>query len=88
MLDRAAILDLPVAELSALRLTTDCLSDHDVALIGFQRTKRISKAARKAWEAGDPAPMLAEVKARRGEIDSRWAEAILDLGQHFCFPIL
>ena len=33
-------------------------------LLGYQRTKQISRRSRLAWEAGDPAPLDAEVRAR------------------------
>ncbi len=68
MLDRPAIQELPTDELAELGLKTHTLDDTDVMLIGFQRTKQISKQARKAWEAGDTAPMAAEVAQNRDRI--------------------
>ena len=68
MLDRAAIDILPTDDLDTLGLHTDSLSDAAVMFMGYQRTKQISKETRKAWDAGDTAPMAAEVSRRRGEI--------------------
>lgn len=49
-------------------LTADALSDRAIALLGYQRTKQISRRARRAHEAGDPAPLAAEVAGRREAI--------------------
>lgn len=68
MLDREAIQNFPTDELDALALNSASLSEQAVALIGFQRTKQISQQSRKAWEAGDHAPMAREVRERRSEI--------------------
>ncbi len=68
MLDRAAIDTTPTDELEALGLRSQSLSDAAVMLMGFQRTKQIDNRARKAWNAGDTAPMAAEVSARRDDI--------------------
>ena len=68
MLDRAAINNLPTEELARLDLKTETLANADVMLIGFQRTKQISKASRQAWETGDTAPMAAEVDTRHQAI--------------------
>ena len=68
MLDRAAIDATSTNDLDALGLRTDSLSDAAVMFMGYQRTKQISQETRKAWDAGDTAPMAAEVSRRRGEI--------------------
>lgn len=55
-------------DLAALDMSADSLSVRAIALLGFQRTKQVSKPSRKAWLDGDPRPMEAEAKARRAEI--------------------
>lgn len=68
MLDRAALDILPTDDLETLDLSFDSLSDAAVMFMGYQRTKQVSKAARKAWDAGNTKPMAAEVAARREDI--------------------
>lgn len=69
MLDRAEIDTLATPdEVSAFEFSGAVLDDDALTLLGFQRTKQVSKRSREAWMAGDPAPMLAEVKARGREI--------------------
>ena len=56
------------AAIAALDLSFDCIDDAAGALLGYQRTKQISRASRTSWEAGDARPLLAEFRARRAEI--------------------
>lgn len=55
-------------DLDALGLTFDCVTDEACALIGYQRTKQISRKARLAWEEGDQSVLRAQVAAKRDEI--------------------
>ena len=68
MLDRDSILKLSLEELDGFDPQTSSLSDQAVMLIGFQRTKQISRRSRKSWEAGNSEPMAQEVRERRSEI--------------------
>lgn len=69
MLDRIAIDQYASDDdIPSLGFKTGGLSDKAVALIGFQRTKTISPRSRKAYMAGDPAPLLHEVSERRDAI--------------------
>jgi hypothetical protein len=45
-------------------LTPAGISHRGLMLLGFQRTKQISRRSRLAWEAGDPAPLDAEIRER------------------------
>ncbi|RMD91297.1 MAG: hypothetical protein D6811_09250 [Alphaproteobacteria bacterium] len=47
---------------------TSTLSAQDVALVGYQRTRHVTRAARLAWEQGDRRPMLALARQRRDAI--------------------
>jgi len=49
-------------------------STRGIMLLGYQRTRHISAAARDAWEAGDPSVLQAEAEARREAI----FQAVLD----------
>ncbi|MFN6980040.1 MAG: hypothetical protein ACK4OP_18055, partial [Gemmobacter sp.] len=42
-------------------LTMAGITHRGLMLLGYQRTKQISRRSRLAWEAGDPAPLDAEV---------------------------
>lgn len=55
-------------DLTALSLRHDSISDGSCALLGFQRTKQIAHKAKRAWEKGDSAPLLQEVKDRKDQI--------------------
>jgi len=69
MLDRIAIDQYATDEdVTSLGFKTRTLSDNAVALIGFQRTKTISRRSRRAYMAGDPAPLLQEASERRDAI--------------------
>lgn len=46
----------------------DSMSDEACALLGFQRTRQITRRAQKAWETGERAPLLTEARERRNEI--------------------
>ncbi|MFN3211112.1 MAG: hypothetical protein ACE369_19355 [Roseovarius sp.] len=59
--------------------TAEPMSDEAIALLGYQRTKQISPASRKAWEAGNPAPLRQEARERRdtifaGALAEMWPE--------------
>ena len=76
MLDRTVIDTLAdPGDLDALGLSSTGMSDDAIALLGFQRTKQISKQSRKSWEAGNPVPLRQEARARRDEI---FAGALLE----------
>ncbi len=67
--DRQIITELANREdLAKLGFTADSLTGFDLALLGYQRTKHISKGARLAWQDGDHAPLLQEVRQRGQEI--------------------
>jgi hypothetical protein len=51
-----------------LGLRSDMLDDRAVALLGFQRTKQITRASQLAWTRGEREPLMAEVRARRAAI--------------------
>ncbi|WP_170358479.1 hypothetical protein [Ruegeria arenilitoris] len=69
MLDRQTLETLASErDVDALGISNDILPDSVIALLGFQRTKQISKQAREAWMAGNRAPLVAEVVERRGAI--------------------
>ena len=55
-------------DIDALKFSSATLSDDAITLLGFQRTKQISRKARKSWEAGNPVPLRQEARARREEI--------------------
>lgn len=44
------------------------LDTRALALLGFQRTKQISRRSREAWMAGDPAPLTEEAGSRGADI--------------------
>lgn len=78
MLDRTAVEALACPEdIAHLAFKTESLSDHDVALIGVQRTKNISAPSRKAYMDGDTAPLMQEVATRRDDILNG---ALLEIG--------
>lgn len=62
--------------LEALGISGATISTRAMMLMGYQRTKQVSPAARKAWEAGNPAVLKAEVIARRAEIFRRTLEEV------------
>ncbi|GAB4533252.1 MAG: hypothetical protein Tsb0024_02500 [Ruegeria sp.] len=69
MLDRHTLGTLASEQdVKAFGFTDDTLPDAVIALLGFQRTKQISKHAREAWMVGNRAPLMAEVVERRSEI--------------------
>ncbi|WP_170599341.1 hypothetical protein [Ruegeria arenilitoris] len=69
MLDRQTLETLASErDVDALGISNDILPDSVIALLGFQRTKQISKQAREAWMAGNRAPLVAEVVERRSAI--------------------
>ena len=69
MLDRTAIDALATHDdISAMGFSNVNLTDEAIALLGFQRTKTIGIASRKAWMAGDRGPLLSEARKRRDEI--------------------
>lgn len=69
MYNRAKINSLASREeVSNLNFSSASLNNQALALLGFQRTKQVSKRSREAWIEGHTAPMLAEVQARGAEI--------------------
>lgn len=52
------------ADVGALGISSGAVPHEAIALLGYQRTKQVSAAARLAWENGDPAPMLTEALTR------------------------
>ena len=56
--------------LAALGLSFESIDDFACALLGYQRTKQISRKARLSWEAGQTDVLLSEVQAKRGSIVS------------------
>ena len=69
MLDRVDINQLATpTDISKLNFSHAALDEHALALLGFQRTKQVSKNAREAWVNGDAAPMMNEVQERGDEI--------------------
>ncbi|WP_406871002.1 hypothetical protein ABEB22_05390 [Thioclava sp. 'Guangxiensis'] len=49
-------------------ISDKALSPRGMALLGYQRTKHISKQAQKAWAEGNPTPLILETSANRREI--------------------
>lgn len=56
------------------------LSRHGLMLLGYQRTRNISRNSRLAWEAGDDGPLAAEVAARGEEI---FSGAVAEIWQEY-----
>jgi hypothetical protein len=56
------------ADLDALKLRFDSIDDWACALLGFQRTKQISRRSRVDWEARKTETLLEEVKTRKESI--------------------
>lgn len=56
------------------------LDDAAIALLGFQRTKQVSKKSRQAWMQGNTEPMLAEAHSRGAEI---FVGALLEIYQEY-----
>lgn len=52
----------------AIAVDGSMISEKGLLLLGYQRTKNISRKARLSWEAGDPSVIEAEVAARGAEI--------------------
>lgn len=65
-----------MSTLEDMAISGDSISTRAMMLIGYQRTKQVSPAARKAWEEGNPAVLEAEVLARRDEIFQRTLEEV------------
>jgi len=55
-------------DLRSLSLNTASISDTACALLGFQRTKQISRRSRLIWENGDTSALAQEVQDRKSEI--------------------
>lgn len=69
MLERIAVDTLAsFKDTGKMGFSDSTLSNTSIALLGFQRTKQISPASRKAWMAGNSAPLLGEARARRRDI--------------------
>lgn len=81
MLDGDHLEDLAAAaDVAAMEIDTSALSDHHVALVGYQRTKQINRPAREAWEAGDTGPVEALVAENREGI---LAGALLEIYREY-----
>lgn len=65
-----------MSTLEDMAISGASISTRAMMLIGYQRTKQVSPAARKAWEEGNPAVLEAEVLARRDEIFQRTLEEV------------
>jgi len=50
------------------KIDGSAISHRGMMLLGYQRTKQISRRSKLAWEAGNPRPLDAEARARRDEI--------------------
>ncbi|MDJ0826710.1 MAG: class I SAM-dependent methyltransferase [Rhodobacter sp.] len=57
-----------VEDFDGLKLRYDSIDDRACALLGYQRTKQISRKSRISWEAGDSQPLFSEVKDRKEDI--------------------
>lgn len=69
VIDRTAIAQLAdFSDLETLNLRSDTIDDRACALLGYQRTKQISRKSRLTWESGNPKELLSEVAKRKGEI--------------------
>ena len=55
-------------DMRSLSISTDSISNTACTLLGFQRTKQISRQSRLTWETGDKALLEQEVKDRRDDI--------------------
>ncbi|MBZ4022133.1 hypothetical protein CKO11_06630 [Rhodobacter sp. TJ_12] len=64
--------------LEEMQISGASLSTRGMMLMGYQRTKQVSPAARKAWEAGQPETLEAEVIARRDEIFTGTLQEVYD----------
>lgn len=68
-LDRDAINALAdYADLEELAIQFESIDDVSCALLGYQRTKQISRQSRSAWEDGNRDVLLAEVKQNKDSI--------------------
>ncbi len=81
MLDRLTVDTLATSEdISEMNFSDAALSHKAVMLLGFQRTKHISRKSRLSWMDGDPGPLNAEAAARRRNI---FDGALLDIYQEY-----
>ena len=69
-----------VSDAGAMGFSGAALSDDAMALLGFQRTKQISRTSRISWEAGDPMPLRQEARDRREEI---FFGALVEVGREY-----
>lgn len=81
MLDRTQI-DLLASgeEIRCLNLSDRALSHDAIVLLGFQRTKQISRKSRLAWKEGNPVPLQREALLRRRDI---FEGALLEIYQEY-----
>lgn len=63
---------------TAEKLDGSAISHRGMMLMGYQRTKQISRRAKIAWEAGDPSVLDAEILARRDEVFNGTVTEILE----------
>lgn len=67
--DRAEIdLLASLEDLAKLSLNFNSISDEDCMLLGYQRTKQISRKSRLQWEQGNQSVLADEVKTRKQSI--------------------
>lgn len=68
-LTRADIDTLDVAaDVAAMGISDAAVPPEVLALLGMQRTKQISPTSRRAWQAGNPDPLLIEARDRGHQI--------------------
>lgn len=80
-MDRSDILQLATtSDVENLNIATTSISDSACALLGYQRTKQISRKARRSWEAGSHDVLRTEVRERRSEIITG---ALLEIYQEY-----
>lgn len=81
MLDRPQIDRLASAdEIRSLNLSDRALSSDAIVLLGFQRTKQISRKSRLAWKEGNTVPLQREALLRRRDI---FEGALLEIYQEY-----
>ncbi len=85
MLNRPAIELLADADdIAAMQLSDATLSHDAIMLLGYQRTKQISRRSRLGWQSGQPDALSAEATSRRREI---FDGALLEIYQEY-LPLL
>jgi len=67
-------------DVAALSLCYASISDAACALLGYQRTKQVSRNARLSWEKGNSGPLAQEIKERKTDIITG---ALLEIYQEY-----